>query len=101
MPVWRKYGSKSRLEQVWDLRLVEVAEALRGNNFKVDVFGSLQEAVIFFKNEIFPLLAPERVGAGSETVTHSGVYQFLNEASGIEFLNPYQQGLSQEERAKV
>ena len=39
---------KSGIEQIWSLRLAEVAEALRGNNFKVDILENLEEAVAFF-----------------------------------------------------
>ncbi len=71
---------KSGIEQIWSLRLAEVAEALRGNNFKVDILENLEEAVAFFKDELLPFLNPETVGvAGSETVTHSGVYHFTGD----------------------
>lgn len=93
---------KSGIEQIWSLRLAEVAEALRGNNFKVDILENLEEAVAFFKDELLPFLNPETVGvAGSETVTHSGVYQVLQESSGITFLNPYEKGLEPDERGKI
>ena len=36
---------KSGLGVVWDLRLAEVAENLRENNFKVDIFNDLPGAV--------------------------------------------------------
>jgi hypothetical protein len=39
---------KSGIEQIWSLRLAEVAEALRGNNFKVDIFGKFGRSGGFF-----------------------------------------------------
>ena len=93
---------KSGIEQIWSLRLAEVTEALRGNNFKVDILENLEEAVAFFKDELLPFLNPETVGvAGSETVTHSGVYQVLQESSGITFLNPYEKDLEPDARGKI
>ena len=44
---------KSGIEQIWSLRLAEVAEALRGNNFKVDILENLEEAVAFLKTNCF------------------------------------------------
>ena len=75
---------------------------MRGNNFKVDILENLEEAVAFLKDELLPFLNPETVGvAGSETVTHSGVYQVLQESSGITFLNPYEKDLEPDARGKI
>ena len=88
---------KNGIETVWDFRLAEVAKALEGNNFEVTVQPSLAEAVGYFKNTLLPALAPKSVGVGgSETITHSGVYELLS-AGDFEFVNPYARGLSPEE----
>ena len=70
---------ESGLEVVWGLRLAEVAESLRENNFKADIFSNLAEAVDFFKSAIIADLAPKSVAVGgSQTVTLSGLYDILN-----------------------
>ena len=89
---------KSGLEVVWDLRLAEVAESLRENNFKVDIFDDLQGAVEFFKAKILPELTNKSVAVGgSQTVTLSGLYDILDSYPNMNFINPYAPGLSQEE----
>ena len=86
------------LDTVWQLRLDEVAKTLRANNFKADVFNDLPAAVEFFKAVLLPQLAPQSAGVGgSETVTHSGVYDILNNWPGLDFLNPYATGITPEE----
>lgn len=88
---------KSGTEMVWELRLQEVAKNLEDNNFAVSVLPDLASAVAYFKDVILPEAAPKSVGVGgSETVTHSGVYDILN-AAGLDFVNPYAPGLSPEE----
>lgn len=89
--------SKSGSEIVWELRLAEVAKALEGNNFAVTVLPSLDKAVTYFKNTLLPELAPKSVAVGgSETVTHSGVYDILDQGD-FKFVNPYAKGLNPEE----
>ena len=89
---------ESGLEVVWGLRLAEVAESLRENNFKADIFSNLAEAVDFFKSAIIADLAPKSVAVGgSQTVTLSGLYDILNNLPNMDFLNPYTPGLSKEE----
>lgn len=89
---------KSGLEVVWDLRLAEVAENLRENNFKVDIFNDLPGAVEFFKTKILPELSNKSVAVGgSQTVTLSGIYDILNACANMDFINPYAPGLSQED----
>lgn len=94
--------NKSGIEQVWSLRLDEVADALRENNFKVNVLDSLKSAAEFFTNTIMPELAPKSVGvAGSETVKSSGLYQVLTDWPGLVFYNPYDQSLPPELSVQV
>lgn len=89
--------AKTGIETVWDFRLAEVAKNLEENNFAVTVLPSLAAAVDYFKNSLLPEAAPKSVSVGgSETVTHSGVYQIL-EGGGFDFINPYAAGTSPEE----
>lgn len=89
--------AKNGSEQVWDLRLAEVAKNLESNNFAVTVLPDLASAVAYFKDTLLPEIAPKTVGVGgSETVTHSGVYDILSKAD-LEFFNPYAAGLKHED----
>ncbi len=81
-------------EVLWEIRLAEVAGALKENGFGVDVLPSLKSAVEFFKITLLPRFAPASVAVGgSETVTRSGVYDILR-AAPLEFFNPYDPALT-------
>ena len=82
-------SAKSGSEQVWDFRLAEVAKNLEANNFAVTVLPDLVAAAAYFKETLLPEIAPGSASVGgSETVTHSGVYDILSKA-GLDFINPY------------
>lgn len=90
-------SGKSGIESVWDLRLDEVKKNLESNGFIVTLLSDLQAAVGYFKDTLLPEISPQSVSVGgSETVTHSGIYDILN-SSGLKFINPYAAGLSPEE----
>lgn len=90
-------SAKNGMEQLWDIRLAEVAKNLEANHFAVTVLQSLAEAVAYFKDSLLPEIAPKSVGVGgAETVTHSGVYDILSGAK-LDFINPYAKGLEPEE----
>lgn len=92
--------AKTGAETVWDFRLAEVAKNLEENNFAVTVLPSLAAAVDYFKNSLLPEAAPKSVSVGgSESVTHSGVYQILEEGA-FDFINPYAAGISPEENVE-
>lgn len=94
-------SAKTGSEQVWDLRLAEVAKKLEGNNFAVTVLPDLAAAVAYFKDTLLPEIAPKSVSVGgSETVTHSGVYELLK-SSGLKFINPYEASLSPDEKVEA
>ena len=87
---------KTGRDILWDLRMAEVAKALEGNNFSVDVMFSLEDAVAFFKNSIMPRISPKTVAVGgSQTVVHSGIYDYLRQTD-VEFINPYEAGITPE-----
>ncbi|MDL2306808.1 lactate utilization protein [Desulfovibrio sp. OttesenSCG-928-C06] len=93
---------KSPLEQTWDMRLAEVGKALEGNGFDVTILENLPAAVEFFEKTMLPELKPKTVGVGgSETVTHSGVYQIIQNMPGVAFHNPYVPGLTAEEGLEI
>ena len=85
---------KNPLEQTWELRLAGVGKALEENGFAVTILDDLPAAVEYFEKTLLPELNPKTVCVGgSETVTHSGVYQILQNLPGVTFHNPYAPGL--------
>lgn len=82
--------AKNGFEVVMGLRIEETAKALIHNHFTVDILDNLPAALDFFKNNLLPEIAPKTVCVGgSETVTHSGIYDMLRGYPDLDFINPY------------
>lgn len=92
---------KSGGEQVWEMRLAEVAKNLKANRFGATVLPDLASAVTYFKDTMLREIAPQSATVcGSETVRTSGVWEILEQAD-LKFLNPYMPGRTFEELYEI
>lgn len=89
---------KTGLDVVWELRLAEVAKNLANHGFAVDVLPSMAAALNLFAQTLLPEINPaSATPGGSMTVARGGVYEVLKNWPGIEFINPYEPGITFEE----
>ncbi len=81
----------------WNLRLQDVAEALKENNFAVSVVDDGAEARRVVLEEIVPALKPKSVSwGGSLTMVGTGVYDALKDRHDFEVIDTYDKSLTPE-----
>ncbi|MBN2397783.1 MAG: lactate utilization protein [Deltaproteobacteria bacterium] len=86
-------------ERYWLKRLAPVKENLEGNGFEAHVAEDLPGAREIVLEEILPRIRPRLVSWGdSLTVIASGLLDDIRALPGVEFLDPFEDGLSSGER---
>lgn len=86
----------------WDLRLVQIKEALEKNNFDVFIADSATEAKRLLLEEIVPgVNAASLSWGGSMTVRATGVLDALLQEAKLTILNPDDPALSREEKLEL
>ena len=79
--------------------LLSVGKALERNRFEAYVTENLSEAREIVLGEIVPRISPRLVSWGdSLTVIESGILDDIRALSAVEFLDPFEEGLSGKER---
>ena len=86
------------IDNFWKIRLEEVKSALEGNNFDVFIASNKEEAKAMFLNEILPGLGAKTASyGGSMTFIESGIFDGIKNSSEIEFIDPWEKGITPEE----
>ncbi len=87
------------IDLYWDKRLVDVANALRKNNFSSHIFANKELASAFFFNEIIAEYNPESFSFGGTTsVVNAGVYAKLKELYPAKVIDTLDKTMSLEEK---
>ncbi|OBQ46191.1 lactate utilization protein [Halodesulfovibrio spirochaetisodalis] len=91
------------IDTYWTLRLAELKQTLEKNNFDVFMADSLKDAKRVFEHEILPSLeGVKTVGSGgSVTLADAGILDFVREHDGLEFFDPYNPALSNEDKYEL
>ncbi|GAK60274.1 hypothetical protein U27_00165 [Candidatus Vecturithrix granuli] len=86
----------------WQLRLVQVKQALENNNFDVFIADSAVEAKRLVLEEILPHIEAASLSwGGSMTVRATGVLDALMKEDKLSILNPDDSALSREEKLEL
>jgi L-lactate utilization protein LutB len=90
------------IENYWSLRMQEMQEQLKSNNFETYVVENGAEAKKLILEDIVPAAGPKTVSyGGSMTVQGTGVLDEIEQLEGVELLRPDARGLSNEEKLEV
>lgn len=93
---------KKPTEVFWKIRLQQLQEELKGNNFEAYIAEDLLQAEELIINTIVPQVAPKTVSyGGSMTVKSTGVLDKIEKLEGVELLRPDAPNLSMEEKLEV
>ncbi len=86
------------VDNFWKIRLEEVKSALTANNFEVFIASDKQAAKDLFVDEILPGMDVKTVSyGGSMTFMDSGVFDAVKNHATLEFIDPWESGVSPEE----
>jgi hypothetical protein len=86
------------IDHYWQIRLIEVKEALEENNFEAFIAPTAEEAKRIVLEEILPKTDAGSVSwGGSMTFTTTGIYDALKEAPGLEVLDAFDRSIPREE----
>ena len=86
------------IDNFWTIRLEEVKSALIANNFEVFIASDKQAAKVMFIEEILPGMGVKTVSyGGSMTFINSGIFDAVKNHSTLEFMDPWEKGISPEE----
>jgi len=86
------------IDNFWTIRLEEVKSALIANNFEVFIASDKQAAKVMFIEEILPGMDVKTVSyGGSMTFINSGIFDAVKNHSTLEFMDPWEKGISPEE----
>jgi hypothetical protein len=86
------------IENFWSIRLEETKSALIANNFEVFIAPDQNAAKTMFMEEILPGMDVKTASyGGSMTCVDAGIFEAMNNHSTIEFIDPWEKGLSPEE----
>jgi L-lactate utilization protein LutB len=86
------------LETYWEVRLGRLKEELEANNFEAYVAAEAGEAKKIVQEDILLKTGAKRISwGGSKTATDMGLVQALKEDPNLEFLDPFEKGVSLEE----
>jgi L-lactate utilization protein LutB len=93
---------ENSIENYWSLRMQEMQEQLKSNNFETYVVENGAEAKKLILDDIVPAAGPKTVSyGGSMTVKGTGVLDEIEQMEGVELLKPDAKGLSYEEKLEV
>ncbi|HBW16712.1 MAG TPA: lactate utilization protein [Desulfovibrio sp.] len=83
------------IDTYWRLRLIEVAESLRANNFAVSLVDSCEEAGRVFLDDLLPASGASSVSfGGSMTLVKCGVPEALRQRADLQLLDTFDKNLS-------
>ncbi len=82
----------------WQLRLENLKEVLKSNNFEVFMAGDAREAGRMVMDKVLPKLAPKSISwGGSMTFVATGLYDMLKGYPDAQILDTFDKSLSPEE----
>ena len=86
------------IENYWKIRLANLKEALKANNFEVFVADNTEDAKKVVLEQIIPRTGAKSVSwGGSMTLVSTGLYDALKGSTDMEVLDTYDKKLSPEE----
>lgn len=86
------------IKQYWQIRLAELKKRLEENNFEVFLAETVAEAKTIVMEEILPKIDVKSVSRGdSITFEASGLLEELKSRLTLDFLDPFEKGISEEE----
>lgn len=86
------------IKQYWQIRLAELKKRLEENNFEVFLAETVAEAKTIVMEEILPKIDVKSVSRGdSLTFETSGLLEELKSNPALDFLDPFEKGISEEE----
>ena len=86
------------INQYWQIRLDNVKEMLKSNNFEVFLADNAAAAKKIVLEEIVPRAGAKSISwGGSMTFTATGLYDALKKVKGMKVIDPYDKTLSREE----
>lgn len=86
------------IKQYWQIRLAELKKRLEENNFEVFLAETVAEAKTIVMEEILPKIDVKSVSRGdSLTFEASGLLEELKSNPALDFLDPFEKGISEEE----
>jgi len=86
------------INQYWQIRLDNVKEMLKSNNFEVFLADNAAAAKKIVLEEIVPKAGAKSIAwGGSMTFTATGLYDALKKVKGMKVIDPYDKTLSREE----
>ncbi len=90
------------IENYWKGRLVSLKKALEGNNFEVFLADNAAEAKEIVEKQIIPKTGAKSVSwGGSMTFTSTGLYDAIKNNPGLETLDVFDKGLSDDEKFEL
>jgi L-lactate utilization protein LutB len=90
------------IENYWKGRLVSLKKALEGNNFEVFLADNAAEAKEIVEKQIIPKTGAKSVSwGGSMTFTTTGLYDAIKNNPGLETLDVFDKGLSDDEKFEL
>ncbi len=90
------------IENYWKGRLVSLKKALEGNNFEVFLADNAAEAKEIVEKQIIPKTGAKSVSwGGSMTFTTTGLYDAVKNNPGLETLDVFDKGLSDDEKFEL
>ncbi|UCD87010.1 MAG: lactate utilization protein [Desulfobacterales bacterium] len=90
------------IENYWKGRLVSLKKALEENNFEVFLADNAAEAKEIVEKQIIPKTGAKSVSwGGSMTFTSSGLYDAIKNNLGLETLDVFDKGLSDDEKLEL
>lgn len=86
------------IKQYWQIRLAELKKRLEENNFEVFLAETVAEAKTIVMEEILPKIDVKSVSRGdSLTFEASGLLEELKSNPALDFLDPFEKGISEED----
>jgi L-lactate utilization protein LutB len=90
------------MENYWKGRLVSLKKALEENNFEVFLADNAAEAKEIVEKQIIPKTGAKSVSwGGSMTFTSTGLYDAIKNNPGLETLDVFDKGLSDDEKLEL
>lgn len=86
------------IKQYWQIRLAELKKRLEENNFEVFLAETVAEAKTIVMEEILPKIDVKSISRGdSLTFEASGLLEELKSNPALDFLDPFEKGISEED----
>ena len=90
------------VDNFWQLRLKDIEERLKKNNFEAIIVQSAKEAATFFMESVLPETKPKSLSfGGSMTLGSTGLLDTLATIDDLEVISPNKAGVSIEEKLEL